>query len=77
MTKFELLFNIHGHPVTIDAQWLRMLVTVNGKRAGSWVGVSKSWESERESRDRGCTDSDNYNTLGLTTNRNTKKTVMS
>ena len=27
-----ILFNINGHPVPVSGQWVRMLVTVSGKR---------------------------------------------
>jgi hypothetical protein len=34
LTKFQPLFNIHGCPLSAGAQWVRLLVTVNGKRVG-------------------------------------------
>ena len=54
LTKLQLLFNFHGRLVTVGAQWVRGLVTGNGK---SMVSVRDrrgdiSWrERERERRD--------------------------
>jgi hypothetical protein len=72
--KFQQLSNVYGRPVSVGAQWGRMLITVNVERGGS-VRAGKGGINWREREERGSYP--DFSHYALTTRRQRRKTVIS